>query len=200
MLKRNFRIAMFGFLSLMLIAVASSQSENKEETAAVEQAVPISESFAEVPEVKVIPTTTTTTTTTTLPPEPPTTVKKSGRVRQAARAAPSPSEAPEEPSESAPQEETRTGLEPCGGDLPPCWVKNRESHGNYRAYNPTGCVWTAKDGTRHRGCWGAWQFSGAWAGKLGLPDDLSTATPAQQDAAARQLWNGGRGCGNWAAC
>jgi hypothetical protein len=88
-----------------------------------------------------------------------------------------------------------SSMEPCGGDLPPCWVKSRESGGNYGAFNPTGCVW--KGG---RGCWGAWQFGGFWSGKLGLPLDLSTATPEQQDAAARELWAGGAGCSNWNAC
>lgn len=91
-------------------------------------------------------------------------------------------------------------LAPCGGDLPPCWVKARESHGNYGAVNSSGCRWTDKSGTVHVGCFGAWQFGTMWAGRLGLPDDLSTATPAQQDAAARELWAGGRGCGNWGAC
>lgn len=83
-------------------------------------------------------------------------------------------------------------LTPCGGDLPPCEVKQRESGGNYSAVNPTGCG--------GRGCFGAWQFSGEWAGRLGLPLDLSTATPEQQDAAARELWADGRGCSNWSAC
>lgn len=80
----------------------------------------------------------------------------------------------------------------CGGDLPPCYVMQRESGGDYSAVNPTGCG--------GNGCYGRWQFSGAWAGKLGLPSDLSTATPEQQDEAARQLWNGGAGCSNWGAC
>lgn len=93
-----------------------------------------------------------------------------------------------------------SSMEPCGGDLPPCWVKQRESKGDYGAYNPTGCRWYSKDGALHEGCWGAWQFGSEWEGKLGLPQDLSTATPEQQDDAARQLWNGGDGCHNWAAC
>lgn len=83
-------------------------------------------------------------------------------------------------------------LAPCGGDLPPCSVAHDESGGSYTAFNATGC-----DG---RGCYGKWQFSGEWACKLGLPCDLSTATPEQQDAAARTLWAGGAGCSNWAAC
>lgn len=85
-----------------------------------------------------------------------------------------------------------SSLEPCGGDLPPCWVAQRESGGRYDAVNWGGCG--------GRNCYGKWQFSGAWAGELGLPADLLTATPEQQDAAARQLWAGGRGCSNWAAC
>lgn len=76
--------------------------------------------------------------------------------------------------------------------LPPDWVIERESHGDYNAYNPTGCGGA--------GCFGRYQFSGAWAGKLGLPLDLSQATPEQQDAAARELWANGAGCQNWSAC
>lgn len=86
------------------------------------------------------------------------------------------------------------GLGPCGGDLPPCSVVLHESAtaGLYSAYNPSGCGGA--------GCYGKWQFSGEWAGKLGLPFDLSTATPEQQDNAARILWAGGAGCSNWDAC
>ncbi len=96
------------------------------------------------------------------------------------------------PVTSAPHQNYTVSLEPCGGDLPPCWVKWAESRGDYGAVNPGGCG--------GRGCFGAWQFSGEWAGKLGLPFDLSTATPEQQDEAARILWAGGRGCSNWDAC
>lgn len=81
---------------------------------------------------------------------------------------------------------------PCDGEYPPCYVAQRESGNTYDAYNPTGCG--------GNGCYGRWQFSGAWAGKLGLPDDLSQATPEQQDAAARSLWANGSGCSNWGAC
>lgn len=82
--------------------------------------------------------------------------------------------------------------QPCGGEYPPCWRVATESGGDYGAYNPGGC-----DG---HGCFGKWQFSGEWAGKLGLPLDLRTATPQQQDEAALLLWNGGAGCSNWSAC
>lgn len=88
---------------------------------------------------------------------------------------------------------TNPSLAPCGGtDYPPCYVAARESGGSYSAYNPGGCG--------GNGCYGKWQFSGAWAGRLGLPTNLAAATPAQQDAAARALWAHGAGCSNWAAC
>jgi hypothetical protein len=81
---------------------------------------------------------------------------------------------------------------PCGGDYPPCQVAQRESGNSYTAINPGGCG--------GQGCYGRWQFSGAWAGKLGLPLDLTQATPQQQDEAARLLWNHGAGCSNWSSC
>ena len=72
----------------------------------------------------------------------------------------------------------------CGGDLPPCWVMQRESGGNIHAYNRTGCS--------GRGCRGKWQCD---------PRTCSgTGTEAEQDAEARALWNGGRGCAHWTAC
>jgi len=81
---------------------------------------------------------------------------------------------------------------PCGGDLPPCWRVTIESRGQWDAYNPTGCG--------GNGCYGPYQFSGAWAGNLGLPLDLSQTTHAQWVAAARELWANGAGCSNWSAC
>lgn len=113
----------------------------------------------------------------------------------------------EEKRQQSPAEPPSTGVTPaslrtpvvaattsidCGGEYPPCYVAQRESGNTYNAFNPTGCGGNA--------CYGRWQFSGAWAGKLGLPQDLSQATPDQQDAAARELWAGGAGCSNWAAC
>lgn len=85
-----------------------------------------------------------------------------------------------------------SGRGPCGGDLPPCYVCMRESRCTYGAYNPTGCG--------GRGCYGKWQASGEWACRFGLPCDIAHWTPAQQDYFARVLWNGGKGCSNWAAC
>ncbi len=85
------------------------------------------------------------------------------------------------------------GHYPCGNNVyPPCYVAQRESGNTYTAYNPTGCGGS--------GCYGRWQFGGFWRGRLGLPYDIAHATPQQQDAAARLLWNHGAGCSNWNAC
>lgn len=72
----------------------------------------------------------------------------------------------------------------CGGDLPPCWVMMRESGGNPRAYNPTGCS--------GRGCYGKWQFDPRTGD--------GTGSEAEQDAEARRVWNHGKGCSHWNAC
>lgn len=147
----------------------------------------------------------TSTTTTTVPVEDPVSTVPVTGTSPASEPAPSNNQNQQgkvsKPLTTQPRPSTDySSLEPCGGAYPPCWVKRRESGGNYGAYNPTGCAWTDKSGYRHHGCYGAWQFGTMWAGRLGLPDDLSTATPEQQDEAARQLWAGGAGCSNWAAC
>ena len=86
----------------------------------------------------------------------------------------------------------------CGGDLPPCSVMRRESGGNPNAYNPRGCG--------GRGCYGKWQFDPrTWdsaARAAGRPDLVGNYLPSEddQDAVARHLWAGGRGCSHWAAC
>jgi len=72
----------------------------------------------------------------------------------------------------------------CGGDLPPCWVMMRESRGNPNAVNPTGCS--------GRGCYGKWQCDPRSCNGRG--------SEAEQDAEARRLWDGGRGCSHWNAC
>lgn len=80
------------------------------------------------------------------------------------------------------------GLGNCGGDLPPCFVKFRESRGDYSAQNPTSSAS------------GAWQFlDSTWNGFGGYARAID-APPAVQDEAARQLWNGGAGCSHWSAC
>lgn len=101
----------------------------------------------------------------------------------------------------------------CGGDLPPCYVCIRESHCTYGIVSPNeGC-------TGYR-CYGKWQFdprtySNA-ARVLGYPslfdpcpgninclfhpERWASVTPAMEDGAAREVWNGGRNCSAWNAC
>jgi hypothetical protein len=76
----------------------------------------------------------------------------------------------------------------CGGDLPPCYVMRRESGGSLTAQNPTS---TAS---------GKWQFlRSTWAG-FGGYSEAWMAPESVQDAKARILWDGGRGCSHWSAC
>lgn len=76
----------------------------------------------------------------------------------------------------------------CGGNLPPCWVMQRESRGNIRAQNPSSSAS------------GKWQFiDSTWAGFGGYAHAWQ-APESVQDAKAAQLWAGGRGCGHWSAC
>lgn len=116
-----------------------------------------------------------TTTAPELPPEPP-----------------PPAPAPVQPA-SWP-----ISLQPCGGDLPPCHVKQRESGGDYSIWNggchngpcPGAASWAS----------GAWQIlPSTWAGYGGYAN-AADAPPEVQDAKARELWAGGAGCGHWSAC
>ena len=79
----------------------------------------------------------------------------------------------------------------CGGTLPPCYVMRRESGGNIRAQNPRS---TAS---------GKWQFLDSTWRRIPAAHGYAKARHAPehvQDAAARWLWNGGRGCSHWSAC
>lgn len=125
-------------------------------------------------------------TTTTLPPPTTTTV-----------APPPPSTTTTmPPSPPPPPARVATGGQvngyPCGGDLPPCWVLQRESGGNPTAVNPDGCGGYS--------CGGLWQFDPrTWDGYGGFA--YAQDAPADvQNAKARQLWAGGAGCSHWAAC
>lgn len=80
---------------------------------------------------------------------------------------------------------TGRGSEPAGGDVPPDYIKQCESGGDYRAVNPSS------------GAGGAWQFlPSTWrsVGGTGLPQN---ATPAEQDYRASILWDNGRGASHW---
>lgn len=83
-----------------------------------------------------------------------------------------------------------TSLYPCGGDLPPCYVKQRESGGSYSARN---------NESAGSAC-GAWQIIGSTWNYFGGYPDACSAPPAVQDEKARQLWANGAGCSHWSAC
>ena len=92
----------------------------------------------------------------------------------------------------------------CGGDLPPCWVMDRESGGDLRIWNG-GCYapvgWNGSrspcGGSTASGKWqvlrSTWARYGGFLNAADAPEDV-------QDAKARLLWNGGRGCAHWSAC
>ena len=85
----------------------------------------------------------------------------------------------------------------CGGDLPPCWVMHRESKGDIRIWNG-GCYnGPCRGGSTASG---KWQFvRGTWGG-FGGYRNAADAPEQVQDAKARHLWAGGRGCSHWSAC
>jgi hypothetical protein len=75
-----------------------------------------------------------------------------------------------------------------GGCAIPAYICQRESGGSYTAVNPSS------------GAGGKYQFMpSTWRalGGTGLPQH---ASPAEQDAMAAKLWNGGAGCAHWSAC
>ena len=90
--------------------------------------------------------------------------------------------------EAVPSPQGRTagrGSEPAAGDVPPDYIKQCESGGDYSAVNPSS------------GAGGAWQFlPSTWrsVGGTGLPQN---ATPAEQDKRAAILWDNGRGASHW---
>lgn len=102
---------------------------------------------------------------------------------------------------------------PCGGDLPPCNVANRENGArdpalwNGRCYAPEG--WTggrgtvSVDGGPCRGtstASGLWQITrGTWARFMGYVN-AADAPAWVQNLKASLLWANGAGCGHWKAC
>lgn len=83
---------------------------------------------------------------------------------------------------------TGAGSGRCGGDLPPCYVMERESGGNIRAQNPTS---TAS---------GKWQdLDSTWNGYGGYAHAKDAPEPVQ-DEFNRALYDGGAGCSHWNAC
>lgn len=96
---------------------------------------------------------------------------------------PAPRQAPAAPSTGP---VGRGGI--CGGDLPPCYVVQRESGFNPQAQNPTSSAS------------GLYQFIDQTWGGYGGYARASQAPASVQAARARQVWAGGAGCAAWSAC
>lgn len=88
------------------------------------------------------------------------------------------------------------GSRACGGDLPPCYVMMRESKGYINLYYGS-CTYECKPGNSASG---KWMFIRKTWGGFGGYRNAADAPESVQDAKARQLWNGGRGCSHWQAC
>lgn len=134
-----------------------------------------------------------TTTTTTLPPATTTTARARTAPTVIAASASRPTPAP-----------VVDGAWSCGGDLPPCWVMNRENPDrDLTAYNSGSHHEVGYTGGNPEGdstASGKWQFvRDTWAGFMGYVN-AADAPWQVQDEKARQLWAGGRGCSHWAAC
>lgn len=97
------------------------------------------------------------------------------------------------PPTSGPASHTGTGA--CGGDLPPCAVMDRESHGDPTAVSPVGYCDTG-DGR----CRGKWQWDAATWNGYGGYTNADEAPESVQDDKARQVYAGGAGCNHWKAC
>lgn len=140
-------------------------------------------------------TTTTEAPVVTAPPPPPPTT-----------APPPPPPPPPAPKPKAVASNPGNGK--CGGNLPPCSVMNRESGGdphiwNGSCYAPSGHQGTSPCGSSSAS--GKWQMvRGTWqATNAGRSSGYANAADAPehiQDAAAAELWAGGRGCSHWAQC
>lgn len=92
----------------------------------------------------------------------------------------------------------------CGGDLPPCWVLNRENPNrdltvyNGGAHHEPGYTGGNPEGDSTAS--GKWQFlRSTWNGFMGYIN-AADAPWEVQDEKARQVWAGGRGCAHWSAC
>ena len=77
----------------------------------------------------------------------------------------------------------------CGGNLPPCYVVDRESKGQIDIYN-----------TQGSGASGKYQFMPeTWNGYGGYAN-AADAPESVQDAKAEEVWAGGAGCSHWSSC
>lgn len=92
----------------------------------------------------------------------------------------------------------------CGGDLPPCWVMDRENpNRDLTVYNGGSHHEVGYTGGNPEGdstASGKWQFlRSTWNGFGGYVN-AADAPWEVQDAKAREVWAGGRGCRAWSAC
>lgn len=92
----------------------------------------------------------------------------------------------------------------CGGDLPPCWVLNRENPNrdltvyNGGAHHEPGYTGGNPEGDSTAS--GKWQFlRSTWNRFMGYVN-AADAPWQVQDAKAREVWADGRGCRAWSAC
>ena len=89
----------------------------------------------------------------------------------------------------------------CGGDLPPCWVRDRESGGDIRIWNG-GCY--APVGWRGKSPCGSSSASGKWQAVRGTWNTCRTgyvnaadAPERVQDDCVRRIFDHGRGASHW---
>ena len=164
-------------LSLPFLTACNPPEEDEVTVRASSQALP--ESY---PELSLIASQATTTTTSTVPHVHTRTVMRAASVAPASPAS----------------------LGPCGGDLPPCRVKQRESGGDYRIWN-RGCYapvgWTgSRSPCGGSTASGAWQvIRSTWNGYAGYLN-AADAPPEVQDAKARELWAQCPHVAHWGTC
>lgn len=162
-------------------AVLASACGNSVERA---EPIPVPETTTTAPELtSTVPAPTATEAPTTTEPitEPPTTAPQAPPVSLREQATTT------VVRRTSPARNSSSG--DCGGSLPPCYVMERESGGDTTVYNYSGS-----------GASGKWQIMpGTWNGYGGYAN-AADAPESVQDAKARELWNGGRGCWHWDAC
>ncbi len=119
--------------------------------------------------------------TTTVAPEPVTTTSEAP---VAPVATPVPVTTTTEPAGEADRQKPSVMGGRCGGDLPPCYVVQRESGGDPGAVNPSS------------GAAGKWQMLPSTSAALGYPRPMNTYDEATQDEAAAKLY-AQVGCSAW---